>query len=202
MAHKHKAAHGGTPKPDSAKPESGATPETGSAATDAAPEPATAPAEPGAAAQGSAEAGGELEALRERQLRLAAEFDNYRKRTERERAETWTRAQAQLVEQLLDPLDDLHRVLAVDAEATTAQALLEGMQMVERKLLRVLQAAGLEAIDAHGQPFDPSEHEALMAAPTEHEHEDNSVGMVFQTGYRFKGTLLRPARVQVKKFDG
>ena len=147
-------------------------------------------------------AGAELQTLRDRYMRLAAEYDNYRKRTEKERVESWGRAQAQLVQQLLDPLDDLQRVAHFNAETVTAQSLLEGVQMVERKLLRLLEAAGLEVLDASGQPFDPLVHEAIMAAPADRHEDDESVGEVFQKGYRFKGDLLRPARVQVRKFGG
>jgi molecular chaperone GrpE len=74
--------------------------------------------------------------------------------------------------------------------------------MVERKLMRVLQASGLEALDAGGQKFDPAMHEAIVTAPTAEPAEDETVGEVFQPGYRFRGTLLRPARVQVRKHDG
>ena len=162
-------------------------------------QPAQAAAHP--AAEESA-AASELQTLRDRFMRLAAEFDNYRKRTEKERVESWGRAQAQLVQQLLDPLDDLQRVAHYGTETATVQSLLDGVQMVERKLLRTLEAAGLEVLDAHGQPFDPSVHEAIMAAPAERHEDDESVGEVFQKGYRFKGDLLRPARVQVRKFGG
>lgn len=144
----------------------------------------------------------ELEALNDRYLRLAAEYENYRRRTERERADSWVKAQAQLVEKLLDSLDDLQRVAHFQAETTNVAALLEGVQMVERKLARVLELAGLEQIDAHGQPFDPAQHEALMTAAAESSDEDETVGEVFQKGYRFKGDLLRPARVQVRKHEG
>ncbi|HET8656034.1 MAG TPA: nucleotide exchange factor GrpE [Longimicrobiaceae bacterium] len=167
-----------------------------------------APEETNAADRPEAQAGAdggdlraEFDALKDRYLRLAAEYDNYRKRTERERSDAAARAQAQLVERLLDPLDDLQRVAHFSAETTTVQALHEGVEMVERKLFRVLENAGLEVIDAHGQPFDPTVHEALMTAATGNREEDESVGQVFQTGYRFRGELLRPARVQVRKFD-
>ena len=146
--------------------------------------------------------GDELDAMRDRHLRLAAEFDNFRKRTERERTESWTRAQAQLMERLLEPMDDLQRVANQDAEKTPATALLEGVQLVERKLLRALEGAGLETIDPAGEPFDPAVHEALMSVPAETEAEDETVGDVFQKGYRVKGVLLRPARVQVRKYEG
>jgi molecular chaperone GrpE len=164
-------------------------------------------AQPGAQeeAGGSAEARlqeltAELDALRDRYLRTAAEYENFRRRTDRERAEGGVRAQAQVVEKLLDPLDDLQRVAHFAADTTTVEALLEGVQMVERKLVRMLEAAGLEVIDARGQPFDPALHEALMTAPAQSREEDETVGEVLQKGYQFKGILLRPARVQVKKY--
>lgn len=157
----------------------------------------------GASADGAeASVARELEEMRDRYLRLAAEFDNYRKRTERERAEQSVRAQGQLVQSMLDAIDDLERVADFTPETTTVAALLEGVQMVERKLLRALESAGLELVDAHGAPFDPTHHEALMTASTEHPHEDDTVGEVFQKGYRFQGHLLRPARVQVRKHQG
>lgn len=144
----------------------------------------------------------ELEAARERHLRLAAEFDNYRKRTERERAENWTRAQAQLVERVLDAVDDLQRVSHLDPEKTSVASVLEGVQMVERKLLRILEAAGLEILDAEGKPFDPEVHEAIATAPAENSEQDDTVSDVFQKGYLFKGSLIRPARVRVFKHEG
>ena len=159
----------------------------------------------GAGAVPAAPAGaseGELAASREKYLRLAAEFDNYRKRVEREKAESWSRAQAQLAEKLLDVLDDLQRVAQLNPETTTAQSVMEGTQLVERKLLRALESAGLEEVQAEGQAFDPSVHEALMTVPAESRDEDHTVADVFQKGYRLKGTLLRPARVRVKRFEG
>jgi len=141
----------------------------------------------------------EMQVMRDQYLRLLAEFDNYRKRTDRERTESRDRAQAQLVERLLDPLDDLQRVARFGAEATTVDALLEGVRMVERKVLRILEGFGLESVEARGARFDPEVHEAIMTAHTDVPEEDETVGEVFQPGYRLRGTLLRPARVQVKK---
>ena len=172
----------------------------------AEPEVAAAQGGDGAGAAGGAPAGGaseqELAASRERYLRLAAEFDNYRKRVEREKAESWNRAQAQLAEKLLDVLDDLQRVAHFNPETATAQSLMEGTQMVERKLQRALETAGVEEVEAEGLPFDPAVHEALMTVPAESRDEDHTVADVFQKGYRFKGILLRPARVRVKRFEG
>jgi molecular chaperone GrpE len=142
----------------------------------------------------------ELNAMRDRHLRTAAEFDNYRKRVERERADSYVRAQAQLAEKLLEALDDLQRIADFDPVTTTSTALHEGAEMVERKFLRALEAAGLEPVEAEGKPFDPTVHEAITTAPTDVEEEDDTVADVFQKGYRFKGVLLRPARVRVKKY--
>lgn len=150
----------------------------------------------------AAQARAQLAALNDRHLRLAAEFDNYRKRTERERSETWTRSQADFAAGLLDVLDDLGRVAHVDPASASAPAVIEGVQLVERKLLRALTSAGLEEVDAEGQPFDPATMEALMTVEAESPELDHTVAAVFQKGYRFKGQLLRPARVQVRKYDG
>ncbi|HET6231896.1 MAG TPA: nucleotide exchange factor GrpE [Longimicrobiaceae bacterium] len=158
--------------------------------------------QPAAETQSAAGPQDELGAMRDRHLRLAAEFDNYRKRVERERGESWVRAQAQLAEKLLEPLDDLQRIADFDPATTSATALHEGAEMVEKKFLRALEAAGLEPIDAAGKPFDPTVHEAITTGPTSVREEDDTVGDVFQKGYRFKGVLLRPARVRVRKHEG
>ncbi len=144
----------------------------------------------------------ELLAMKEKFLRLAAEYDNYRKRTDRERLESRDRAQGQIIERLLETVDDLQRVTEATPEGTSVEALLEGVQLVERKLLRTLEAEGLEVLEAKSQPFDPSVHEAIVMAPTTEASEDHTVGEVFQTGYRFRGHLLRPARVQVRTYEG
>jgi molecular chaperone GrpE len=140
----------------------------------------------------------EVSTMSDRHLRLAAEFDNYRKRVERERAESWARAQSELAARLLDSLDDLERVLQ-HATGSTADAVTEGVQLVERKLRQSLQAAGLEEVAAEGARFDPNSMEAVAMVAAESHDEDDVVSDVFQRGYRFKGNLIRPARVRVKK---
>jgi molecular chaperone GrpE len=142
----------------------------------------------------------DLKDASERHLRLAAEFDNYRKRMERERAELWGRAQGEIAARLLDTLDDLERV-AHHSETATAQTLHEGVQLIERKLRNVLVAAGLEVVAAENANFDPQVMEAVAVAPAEGPEDDDVVLDVFQRGYRFKGQLLRAARVRVKKHD-
>jgi molecular chaperone GrpE len=143
----------------------------------------------------------ELAAAADRHLRLAAEFDNYRKRVERERAELPQRARADVVRKLLDVVDDLERVAAFD-ETTPASALLEGVRLVDKKLRQLVAGWGLEAVDPAGEFFDPASMEAMMTVPAEHPEEDDVVFDVFQKGYRLGDTLIRPARVRVKKYDG
>jgi molecular chaperone GrpE len=142
----------------------------------------------------------DLSKANDQRLRLAAEFDNYRKRIERERTELYARAQADLTAKLLDVIDDLERV-ADFGEDTPVSALLQGVQLVEKKLLTVLTSLGLEAIDPKGEAFDPSTMEGLATVEAEHPEEDEVVSDVFQKGYEFKGQLIRPARVRVKRYE-
>jgi molecular chaperone GrpE len=137
--------------------------------------------------------------LNDRHLRLAAEFNNFRRRTEQQRLESWTRAQADLVEKFLDVLDDLHRVADLDLSNTTVEGIMEGIDLVEKKFVRVVADTGMEMIDPVGEAFDPERMEAMMRVPTENEEEDDVVAQVFQKGYTLKGILVRPARVSVHK---
>ena len=143
----------------------------------------------------------QLDAAREQHLRLAAEFDNFRKRVARERTELSDRAQAALVTRLLDVLDDMDR-LASDGGTASPENLRQAITLVDRKLRKELEAAGLERIDPVGQPFDPSLHEAVSAVPPPTPPQDHTVSATFQTGYRYKGSLVRPARVQVYSAHG
>ena len=143
----------------------------------------------------------QLEEARDRHLRLAAEFDNFRKRVARERTELGERAQAGLVTRLLDVLDDMDR-LSADGSAASAESTREAVGLVDKKLRKELEAAGLERIDPAGQPFDPSLHEAVSTLPPPSPDRDHTVSATFQTGYRFKGMLIRPARVQVYTEQG
>ena len=139
--------------------------------------------------------------LRDKYLRLAAEFDNYRKRTTRERAESGARAQGELLKHIVDSLDDLGRVTAVDPASTDARSVIQGVDLVAKKLMKSLAAAGLELIDPVNQTFDPSVHEAVATEPALSPEDDHVVSQVFQPGYRFGGQLLRPARVVVRQWS-
>jgi molecular chaperone GrpE len=150
----------------------------------------------------SADVQRELDEQRDKYLRLAAEYDNFRKRTTRERQEAHWRGQADMVKGMIDALDDLGRFAHVDPATTDAKTVVEGVEMVERKLNKTLAGHGMEIINPVDHPFDPSLHEAVMTEPAASKDEDHLVARVFQVGYVFNGQLLRPARVVVKQWNG
>ena len=155
-----------------------------------------------AAAGTEAGASTELDAQRDKYLRLAAEYDNYRKRSVKERQEAGSRSQADLLKQCLDALDDLARFAHVDPATVDATTVVQGVEMVEKKLLKALGAAGLEVVNPVDQTFDPALHEAVATEPAVASEDDHVVARVYQPGYRFGGQLLRPARVVVKQWNG
>jgi molecular chaperone GrpE len=143
-----------------------------------------------------------LEEQREKYLRLAAEYDNFRRRTAKERQEAGTRGQAELLRHIIDALDDLARFSHVGPSAADASTIVEGVAMVEKKLLKALGAAGLQVVDPVDEQFDPALHEAVATEPAMSSEDDHTVARVFQPGYLFSGQLLRPARVVVKQWNG
>lgn len=144
----------------------------------------------------------ELDELRNRHLRLAAEFENYRKRTRRELGDARERGQAELAGRLLDALDDLDRLVeTLDEEGASEETLAEGVEMVRRKLWKELSEAGLTRIEAEGRRFDPEVHDGLLTSPTDDPDEDQRVSRVLIQGYAFGDRVLRPARVEVKKYS-
>jgi len=144
----------------------------------------------------------ELAEQRDKYLRLAAEYDNFRKRAMRERSEAGQRGQAELVKQLVDALDDLARFAHVDPSTVDAATVVQGADMVEKKLLKALTAAGLTIINPQDEPFDPALHEAVATEPALSREDDHMVSRVYQAGYQFGTQLLRPARVVVKQWNG
>jgi molecular chaperone GrpE len=141
----------------------------------------------------------ELDRLRDQHLRLAADFENYRKRANAELSGVWNRARADLVASLLEGLDDLQRVSQFTSEDATVDTLVEGVDLVERKFFKALTEAGLEAVEPKGERFDPNTMEAMMRVDVEEEGQDETVHRVLQKGYLFKDQLIRPARVSVYK---
>ena len=135
-------------------------------------------------------------------LRLAAEYDNYRKRAVRERQEASVRGQAELLRGLIDALDDLSRFAHVDPATTDTKTVVDGAAMVERKMLKTLASIGVEVINPVDQTFDPATMEAVATEPALSPEDDHVVAKVYQPGYLFNGQLLRPARVVVKQWNG
>lgn len=144
----------------------------------------------------------EIEEQKEKYLRLAAEYDNYRKRTQRERQEERARAQADLVKHFVDGLDDLARVAHANPDMVDVNSLIHGAEIAERKLLKALQNAGLQIINPIDQAFDPAQMEAVGTEAALSPEDDHVVARVYQAGYLFNSQLLRPARVVVKQWNG
>ena len=140
--------------------------------------------------------------LQDKYLRLAAEYDNFRKRSAKERLEAEHRGMGLLVRGMLEALDDLGRFAHVDPDSVDAATVVAGAEMVEKKLLKTLAGHGLEVVNPVDHPFDPAWHEAITTTPALTEELDHTVAQVFEVGYRFAGQLLRPARVVVRKWQG
>jgi molecular chaperone GrpE len=131
--------------------------------------------------------------LCDRLLRARAEFDNARRRTERERSDFLQFAAMDLVKDVLPVLDDFERALKVE---TADRKYAKGVELIYQRLYEALKKLGLEPIETAGRPFDPNLHQAVERVESE-EAEDQTVLGEFQRGYNFKGKLLRPAMVRV-----
>lgn len=131
--------------------------------------------------------------LKDRWLRVAADFDNYRRRAERDRSEYVQFAAMDVVRALLPILDDFRRAMQVE---TADKEYAKGIELIAQRLFESLKKAGLEPIEAAGKPFDPNVHQAVDKVETE-ELPDHTVLEEYQSGYNFKGKLLRPAMVKV-----
>jgi molecular chaperone GrpE len=141
----------------------------------------------------------ELEELRDRYLRLAADFENYKRRTLREREELYHYASENLIKELLETVDNLERALEhahQAAEGGDSKTLLEGVELTHRSLMQALDKVGVSVVSPEGEEFDPNVHEAIRQEP----HSDipsGSVTEVLQKGYVLRERLLRPALVVV-----
>jgi molecular chaperone GrpE len=125
---------------------------------------------------------------------LAADFENYRKRTERDQRDNVQRASQRVIESLLPTLDSLDAALAIDGSTEAELKMLDGMRGTQALMLEALKAEGLEAIDAVGLPFDPALHEAVSVEPGEGEQV---VVTELRKGYVMRGRVIRPSLVVV-----
>ena len=177
------AAPVATPTQDAPGPD-----ERGLAGVDAAPVPALSREEVEALRR-------ERDEMREQLLRRRAEFENYRKRVERDRQQAGQDAAAEVLKGLVPTLDNLDRALE---SAAKDDPLREGVELTRRELLAFLESQGVEVEDPKGQPFDPERHQALSHEPVQG-FADGTVVEVFRKGYSYKSRLLRPALVKVAK---
>lgn len=140
----------------------------------------------------------ELARTKERLLRTAADFDNYRKRTRRDISEAERRVQENLLSVLVPPFDNLERAASHAESADDVKALAEGLKMVLRQFEDALATAGIQRIVSLGKPFDPAEHEAVQHVVTD-DVPPGAVAQELRAGYRWQDRLIRPALVVVAK---
>jgi len=136
----------------------------------------------------------EVQEKNDRILRLQADFENFRRRTAKEKEELAAVITQNLLTDLLPLLDNFERAMAV--EQTDVEAFQKGVEMIFTQLREVMEKHGLEHIDAEGQPFDPNVHQAVMRVENP-DVEDGTITQVLQKGYQAKGRVIRPAMVQV-----
>jgi molecular chaperone GrpE len=140
----------------------------------------------------------ELKEIHDHLLRLAADFDNYKKRAGREKEE-WTKfANEDLIKAVLPFIDNLERAINHAEKVVDTGVMIEGVRFTIQQLLQTLNKFGLSPIESLGKPFDPALHEAMLVVETD-QHEPNQVVEEFQKGYLLSDRLLRPATVSVSK---
>lgn len=140
----------------------------------------------------------EYDELHEKYLRLGAEFDNYKKRTDREFTRQVQFANEELFREVLPILDDLERTINATKEESSFEQLKEGVGLVYNNFKNILKRRGVEPIESVGEEFDPELHEAMMVQESE-EHESETVIQEFERGYKLGDTVLRHAKVVVSK---
>lgn len=133
---------------------------------------------------------------KDRWLRGQAEFANARKRMDKERIDLYSMATADVIKKLLPALDDFERALANVPETIQENSWLDGMTLVQRKLLNILESFNVSAIEAVGQAFDPNLHEAISQEPSD-EYKSGSICRELQKGYRIGDRVIRPSLVTV-----
>ena len=155
---------------------------------------------PGVVAEAPAPDGPEVEIakLKERLLRMAADFDNFRKRSRRDIADAQHRVQEELLRSLLPTFDNLERAVSHAGAAADVKALTDGIKLVLRQFQDTLGGLGIERVTTLGKPFDPAEHEAVQHVQSS-EVPPGAVVQELQAGYRWQGRLMRPALVVVAK---
>lgn len=137
-----------------------------------------------------------LEETTNRMLRLQADYDNFRRRTQKEKESAAKYRSQSLAESLIPALDNFERGMTIDAQSEETKSLLQGMEIVYRQLKEALANEGIEAVESVGQPFDPNFHQAVMQVETD-DFESNVVVEEMQKGYMLKDRVIRVAMVKV-----
>ncbi len=132
---------------------------------------------------------------KERYIRLASEFDNFKKRTNREKEQLIRFGNEQLLKAFLPLLDDLERAVRIAEQAQAQPALVEGLQMAQKNLLKSLERQGVTPFDSVGKPFDADLHEAIMSRRVENEHEKGIVLEELERGFKYYDKVIRFAKV-------
>jgi molecular chaperone GrpE len=158
-------------------------------------DPAASGADPIGIDAGRSKLAAELDDLKQTLLRRQADFDNYRKRIEKERAEDSRRTTARLIEELIPIIDGFEHALAAHG-AKEYENYRKGFELIYRQLLDNVSKLGAERIEPVGKQFDPHQHQAMDRLETT-DHPDGTIVQVFQPGYLFHGRTLRPAMVRV-----
>jgi len=140
----------------------------------------------------------ELEAEQNKYLRLLADYDNFKRRSQKDRQDAEKFRSQSLLVDLLPVLDNFDRALSVETKSEESASLLKGVEMVQKSLIEAVKREGLEEIKALGEPFDPNFHQAVMQEKDE-TAEPGIVLMELQKGYTLKGRVLRPAMVKVNE---
>jgi molecular chaperone GrpE len=140
----------------------------------------------------------EAEKAKDTMLRLAAEFENYKRRMERERSIALKYAEESLVKELLPAIDNLERAIEQGKESHNVEDLLAGVELTHKGLMAALEKFEVAPMESIGEPFDPNHHEALAMEESD-DMDANSVLKEFQKGYKYKDRLIRPAKVVVAK---
>ncbi|MCR8659201.1 nucleotide exchange factor GrpE [Paenibacillus endoradicis] len=138
----------------------------------------------------------QLDEAQQKLLRVQADFDNFRRRTQKEKEELAKYASAKLVENLLPTVDNFDRAIAASAANQDYDALAKGVDMIFRLLMSTVEAEGLITMDTIGQPFNPEYHQAVMTVETD-EYEEGIIVEELQKGYLIKDKVIRPAMVKV-----
>ena len=138
----------------------------------------------------------QIEELQDKLKRQMAEFDNFRKRTDKEKSAMYEIGARDMIEKILPVLDNFERGLAAVPEDLKDSSFAEGVAMIYKQFVKTLEDAGVEAIEAVGQPFDPNLHNAVMHIDDD-AYGENEISQELQKGYRYRGTVVRHSMVQV-----